>query len=159
MRSPRRHGPIAIDAADLPLLLAHKWCRDQRAYLRRIVTVAERTREWVYLHRLIAGDKQGFLVDHISRDTMDNRRCNLRLATARQNTINAMKPNKIGLRGVFRSGCKYGAKIRLNVGRGPVHLGRFCTAEEAAKAYDVAARQHHGAFAVTNYPAADAGSR
>lgn len=152
MRATKQQGPVVVDAADLSLLLNHKWHRDGKGYLRRSVTAAPCVREFVYLHRLILQAGEGQVVDHISRDKLDNRRCNLRIATVRANTINAAKPNKLGFRGVYRSGEAFGAKIRLVVGEAPVYLGRFRTLEAAARAYDDAARMHHGAFAVTNYP-------
>lgn len=45
---------------------------------------------------------------------------------------------------------KWQAKIQVN--KKNIYLGRFRTAEEAARAYDAAARQHFADFAVLNFP-------
>jgi ribosomal protein S14 len=107
-----------------------------------------------YLHRIIlslAGrSNQG---DHRDGNKLDNRRENLRLATHSQNLWNAGKKshNKSGYKGVYlcRSTGRYRAEIRAN--NRAIKLGRFNSPEEAARAYDAAARQHHGSFAYLNF--------
>jgi hypothetical protein len=41
---------------------------------------------------------------------------------------------------------------RLHINRRPVLVGYFKTPEEAAHAYDTAARERYGAFARLNFP-------
>ena len=43
----------------------------------------------IYMHRLIMGFPEGKEVDHINHNGLDNRRCNLRIVTHRQNCINS----------------------------------------------------------------------
>lgn len=43
----------------------------------------------IFLHKIIMGKPpKGFVTDHINRNKLDNRRCNLRFLTYRMNTLN-----------------------------------------------------------------------
>lgn len=63
----------------------------------------------IRIHRLITNCPEGFVVDHINGNTRDNRLCNLRICTQKENLRNHMdslkfKPritNKLGIRGLF----------------------------------------------------------
>ena len=89
-------------------------------------------------------------IDHVSRDTLDNRLSNLRLATRSQNNINSKvrSDNTSGFKGVFYvKGRKspYWAYIWANKKR--IGLGMYKTAEEANQAYQQAAKKHYKDFA------------
>jgi len=43
----------------------------------------------IRMHNMIVPPPDGFLVDHINKNSLDNRRCNLRLATRLQNVLNS----------------------------------------------------------------------
>jgi hypothetical protein len=93
-------------------------------------------------------------VDHINRNKFDCRRSNLREATRAQNNSNGVKSTTArtasGFRGVHAHRSMWQARIQ--VGGKPVHLGNFPDRDAAARAYDIAAQQVHGAFAVLNFP-------
>lgn len=93
----------------------------------------------------------GLVVDHINHDKNDNRRENLRVCTRRENMLNQQtrSDSKTGLKGVLNRRGRYYAYIKLE-GR-QEHLGVFSTKEEAAMAYDTAARKVYGEFACTNF--------
>lgn len=110
--------------------------------------------KWIFLHRELMVPAPGLVVDHINRNTLDNRRANLRVCTQEDNARNAAYRRGAS---PYRGACRYGggrwlAKIRT--GGRQISLGVFATDREAAIAYDAAARVHHGEFAYLNFPEA-----
>lgn len=100
---------------------------------------------WVYM----TGSEPVADIDHINGDRLDNRWCNLREATQKENLLNkrVQSNNKLGIKGVYQppGNPKYVARIaRDGVQK---HLGCYDTAEEAKAAYDAAAKILHGDFA------------
>ncbi len=89
-------------------------------------------------------------VDHINVNNSDNRISNLRDATPSQNQANKPLNREVsttGFKGVsyHKRQKRYFARIRVN--KKLIHLGCFKSAEDAHKAYVVAANDIHGAFA------------
>jgi hypothetical protein len=107
----------------------------------------------VKMHQLILGKTIGRVTDHINFNGLDNRRCNLRVVSSRQNTINRrlQRNNTSGYRGVEHRHGKWNARIKC---RGKTyHLGTFADAESAARVYDKAAQEFFGSYAQLNSPA------
>jgi len=86
-------------------------------------------------------------VDHRDGDPANNRERNLRPATGSQNKANTgtYKCNKLGVKGVYRSGNGYQAQITKDGKR--ICLGTFTDLTTAMIAYNFAALEHHGKFA------------
>lgn len=86
-------------------------------------------------------------IDHVNGKKDDNRLCNLRLATQSQNNCNipVRRTNKLGIKGVERSGFKYRAHIVHK--RKKIHLGVFDTPEEASEVFAKASVALRGDFA------------
>ena len=98
-------------------------------------------------------------IDHVDGDGLNNRRSNLREAVGTKNQQNKMKAC-VGV-SRFKGVCphrdgRWRANIRVPaVGKGrgrQTHLGLFVDEEDAARAYDTAARKHFGEFARLNFP-------
>ncbi|MHC4389402.1 MAG: HNH endonuclease, partial [Planctomycetota bacterium] len=95
---------------------------------------------------------EGYVIDHINGDGLDNRKANLRLATVAQNAWNANKRNpRSGYKGVCFAGEKRLWRAAIVCNRKRIHLGYFRDRTTAAKAYDTAAKRLHGEFASLNF--------
>jgi hypothetical protein len=154
---PLSQGYVAIiDAADAERVLAFRWSAKphyRTVYAHRDVRKPDGTRTKQTLHKFLTGYER---TDHRNGNGLDNRRSNLRDATASQNSQNRRRrsDNTSGFQGVswYKRARKWHAHI--GVGGGPQRtLGYFTTAEEAARAYDDAARELHGEYATVNFPA------
>ncbi len=88
---------------------------------------------------MITGCPEGYEVDHISLDTLDNRSCNLRIVTHQQNQINhsLQRNNSSGVSGVdfYPRNEKYRARIKVS--QQEIHLGYYDDFEEAVQARNV----------------------
>ena len=100
-----------LDVDDVPKLKGHKWrtvYKNDKPYL----FTGNQHKERIYFHRLVLPtDKQ---VDHISGNTRDNRKSNLREVTVQENMLNLQKKstNTSGIRGV--SFCKRSNKWKTD---------------------------------------------
>lgn len=139
-------GQVAtIDAADVHLVEGRNWYALAVAgggfYAAR-----EHDGKMLAMHRHITAAPKGKDVDHANRDTLDNRRANLRVCTRSQNRANsAARPSKTGVKGVWERGGRYMASVQ-KAGR-TRHLGPFDTVEAASAAYLAAATDLFGEFA------------
>ena len=109
-------------------------------------------RKFILMHVVIAGTPNRMVTDHINHNTLDNREINLRVCTCSQNLTNRGKQanNTSGYKGVFEDGKNWLAQIRFNGKQ--YYLKTWPTKEQAARAYDEAAKRLHGEFADLNFP-------
>lgn len=159
-------GKVAIiDKIDSDLA-GLKWCTccDQSSinYAVRAARISGR-KTVVKMHRIILERALGRsliigeCVDHIDGNSLNNKRSNLRLATASQNNANSIKCSMRNGRKVTSeykgvSWCEHCNKWRANISMSykNVHLGLFDDERTAADAYNSAAQKYYGAFAKPN---------
>ena len=101
-----------------------------------------------FVHNLIyimfLGDiPNGFIVDHIDINRLNNALDNLRIITKQQNTF-----NRSGVTGTSTRGNKYIARITKD--NNTIYLGEFATQKEAEGAYGVAKHIYHTYFNENN---------
>ncbi|MBN1795892.1 MAG: HNH endonuclease [Sedimentisphaerales bacterium] len=145
-----------VDPEDFERLSQYNWYSHKSGKnfyaLRTIKKGKKRSKE--YMHRAIRPTPDDMYVDHKNRNTMDNRKANLRRATHTQNVWNRDYGRNNGSSiyiGV--SWCKRDEKwlARIGVNGIAIHLGRYKDEAEAARAFDKAAKKHRGEFAVLNF--------
>ena len=159
---PLTKGKVAIiDEADDKRVLAYSWCamvtKKGKWYAKRKIIIDGKHTSQL-LHRFILDAPAGVDVDHRNGDGLDCRRDNLRKASPSQNAANrSTKEHTSRYKGV--SWDKRAARWRadLRYGYRSITLGRFESEEDAARAYDRAARRYHGVFARLNFPDEEAG--
>lgn len=160
MKIPLSKGHHAvIDDDDYGTISKHKWYATsagdgRKIYAYRKTRTANGKRTQIAMHREIVAPPDSVCIDHINGDSLDNRRCNLRIATPSQNQQNRglQRNNKSGARGVFWCADlkKWRSSIQANNKRR--HLGDFSNIEDAKAVRECAEYLLHGAFAFrTNY--------
>lgn len=112
------------------------------------------TKETVFLHNWILDLPKGVIADHRNFDGLDCRRENLRICSSENNKRHTRKwrtPTTSKFKGVCLD--KRHGKWTAQITNGKkIHLGRFHSEHEAALAYDRAAKERFGEFAVLNFP-------
>lgn len=89
----------------------------------------------------------GMEIDHVNGDHSDNRICNLRLATPRQNKANInSKVGKSGVRGVIWDKVKKKWRAQISNKNKCIWLGNFDSIEDAKSARMVAEKEMQGVY-------------
>jgi hypothetical protein len=133
------------DRAWKPLIKPHT------TYAVNMLTMGKGQRE-LRMHRLISCARAGQIVDHRDGNGLNNRRENLRLVDAAGNARNrAPTANREQFKGVAKHKQSGRFEAYIKCGGRKRHLGLFSTAEEAAYAYDRAARELFGDCARPNF--------
>lgn len=148
-----------FDDRDYDLISAYQWSTQQGyAYTHVNYNGRKTTYRLIRLLFGLAPSSKYPVVDHINGDIRDNRRCNLRLCSNKENVR-----HRSGVKGWYleRKSGRYFSRITVN-GK-IIHLGMFATKDEATAAYRVASKKYHGDFRayekVVWFPGWDNGSQ
>ncbi len=153
---PLTQGYVAlVDDEDFERVSAFKWCamvNKRTVYAMRSVGIPGKPRTAMLMHRFILGCAED--VDHRNCNGLDNQRGNLRPATKPQNASNRRKvPGKSSrFKGVSWYSGRRKWHVRITVNGKVIHLGYFTEEYDAAQAYNFAAEEHFGEYAVFNIP-------
>ena len=165
-------GKVAIvDDEDFEFLNQYKWCVSKHSntyYVVRRITVQSQNKrknikhkgKVILIHRLIIARKLkrklklNEEIDHINGNGLDNRECNLRIATSQQQNMNQKKQKRKTssiYKGVYwRKDCKMWHS-RIMIDSKYTHLGYFKDEIEAGRVYDKKAKELFGDFACLNF--------
>lgn len=134
---------VLADAKDLALLEPYSWCISKTGY-----AVAHISGKVIKMHHLIMHPESGMVVDHINRNKLDNRRCNLRICTHAENlrNIGAKKTSESGMVGIGKTASgRY--RVRINPNGKEICIGIYDTVDEAIEARNHAEDMYYGEFA------------
>ena len=125
------HKLIKLDKEDRHLLKEHSFSFRSKGGKRGIYVRTSTGGKDINLHNLILPKKEGFVVDHVNRNTLDNRRCNLRYATRSQNCMNKKMKQ-------WRASIFYNNRS--------IHLGFFSNKKNAARKVKREAKELFGEY-------------
>lgn len=141
-----------IDVEDYEWVSRHKyharWSHTTQSYYAARDTTLNGKKVRFWLHLEILGISKGG--DHENRNTLDNRRFNLRPCNDSESRRNRKRPshNTSGFKGVIWQDGRWRARIMIE--KKSISLGMHKDIVSAALAYNRAAVQYHGRFASLN---------
>ena len=138
-----KHGDLIIDEEDFDKIKNYNWysvedCGNFYAYAN---TVSLNRKSTIKIHRLLTDAPAHLQVDHLNRNGLDNRKCNLRLVTNTQNQWNKKNNNRELPKGVSLTSNNNSNKfkVRIKYYNKEISLGTYDNLVEAAAVYQGAA--------------------
>jgi hypothetical protein len=157
----RRNGDIfelLIDLEDLDRVLLKSWHvgwrRDIKAFYGECcdylgIINGKPKYKTIMMHKFIMNPCKNEMVDHINqKNTLDNRKKNLRIASRKQNLMNRKSKNKNNTSG-YRNVCQINGRwvVQLQVNEKNKVLGKFDSVKTAAKFAEKMRQKYYGEFA------------
>jgi len=134
-----------VSNEDFETLSRHVWSKGKNGYASNHALGL--------MHRYLLKPGDNMFVDHINRDTLDNRRSNLRECSVAENSYNSRA--QINSSSIYKGVTRRPNDIfisRIKFKDKEIHIGSFKNEIEAAKAYDEKASELFGEFAYLNFP-------
>jgi len=144
-----RGQECVIDVEDMNKLRIHQWCSssadNNRFYAATHIRINGKLKQKT-MHRVLMGDPKGFPIDHINRDGLDNRRSNLRVASALLNSLNRESDRGATSKylGVFWETYSGKWRARIHIDGKSKHVGRYKDEREAGICRARAFVSHYG---------------
>lgn len=138
-----------FDLEDYDKIKDYCWSTTTSGYLRAN-DLLPFSRKNIIMHRLVMGkfEDDGLVIDHINHNTLDNRKCNLRICQEINNAQNKikLKNNSSGITGISKNkqNGKYEAYITYDYKRR--FLGYFENIEDAIEARKNAEQRYFGEY-------------
>lgn len=143
---------IIVDDKWLDVLERFTWCIQSSGYASTNLPGGRKYRANELMHRMIMNAEKGEIIDHINRNRLDNRECNLRKCTRTNNFSHSGKrfDGLVKFKGVTYEKKRKHWVAAIHSGDKTHYLGSFDNPIKAAKAYDIAAVEIFGEYAMTN---------
>ena len=145
-----KHQLTVVDAHNYEWLSKHRWFVKGGADGKYYAGRSERGKI-ILMHTEIMKPPPGMVTDHMNGNSLDNRECNMRNCTPKQNNRNRrIGTNRSGLLGIHPAGKKWRAIIHKD--GETVYDKVFTNKIQAARARDRKAVELFGEFASLNFP-------
>lgn len=148
LKNKKKFGETIIDEENYNDLIKYKWSLGKNNYISGSINGKK-----TLLHRYIMNYTGKDYIDHINNNPFDNRKCNLRIVTPKQNAMNKKsgKNSSSNYIGVY-----FGKKLNkwyssIKVDNKKIHLGSFDDEIEAAKERDRATIKYYGEYGNLNF--------
>ena len=149
-----------VDDEDYERLMQHSWAwvpstnsKSGMGYAVRKGSKRRGEPRTVQMHREILHAAEGTIIDHLNRNSLDNRKENLRFASVQKNAFNRSKPVMkctSRYKGVFQRKNKKYWTARIKFNDRHVELGSYEDEEKAAAVYNFASRIFFGRYRCEN---------
>ena len=118
-----------VDDEDFDFLSQWKWCYSHGYAIRNNYPETKK----IYMHRVINKTPEGLETDHINRNTLDNRKNNLRSVEKIENIHNVglRKTNTSGYKGVYWNKLNKNWRVIIGVNGKSLEIGSFKLMTEA----------------------------
>lgn len=141
-------GRIIIDEQDFSMCRQYRWHIEKYRNRTMQYGAAIVNGKVLRIHRLVMQAPSQMQVDHINHNGLDNRRCNLRVCSNRDNNCNkdfanCVRASQLGT-GIRQINGRYYARIMVY--KKEIALGGYATLEEAKSARAQAERKYFGKF-------------